>query len=179
LPTFLRRAIIPHEQIHDDLGDMRVIHDAASDAELTASIRDHGIRNPVTLRPHPKIVEEYQLIDGRRRLRCNESAGHNSILAEIYEMTDLEACLDALEKNIQRDDPDPVGLGFWLERIMKEDPTIKTQEDLARIPSISRHFRTLNSQKDRQELSAPRPMRYVKESSTSQALQENPLRLGR
>lgn len=129
---FIRRDLVPHNLIHDDLGDMRVTHDAARDEELTASIKELGIRDPITLRPHPKIDGEYQLIDGRRRRRCNEVAGSLEIPAEIYQMTDIEALLTALAKNIQRDEPDPVGLGFWLEEIKKKDPSIKTQEDLAK-----------------------------------------------
>ena len=132
MPRFLRRDIIPHDLIHNDLGDMRVFHDAVKDEELTESIKALGIRNPITLRPHPSKTGEYQLVDGRRRRRCNEIAGNNSIQAEVHEMTRLEACLIAFTENVQRDDPDSVGLGFWLSQIEKNDQTIKTQEDLAK-----------------------------------------------
>jgi len=149
LVRFLRRDIIPYDLIHNDLGDMRVFHDAVKDEELTASIKELGVRNPITLRLHPTKEGEYQLVDGRRRLRCNEAAGNDSIPAEIHEMTLLEACLIAFTENIQRDEPDSVGLGFWLEQIKKNDLNIKTQEDLAKAvhksqPWISRQLSAYN-----------------------------------
>ena len=149
MTRFLRRDIIQHELIHDDLGDMRVFHDAVKDEELTESIKALGIRNPITLRPHPSKPGEYQLVDGRRRRRCNEAAGNNSIPVEIHEMTQLEACLIAFTENVQRDEPDSVGLGFWLEQIKKNDSSIKTQEDLAKAvhksqPWVSRQISSFN-----------------------------------
>uniref|UniRef100_A0A6M3LYB8 Uncharacterized protein n=1 Tax=viral metagenome TaxID=1070528 RepID=A0A6M3LYB8_9ZZZZ len=64
-------------------------------------------------------------------------------------MTQLEACLIAFTENVQRDEPDSVGLGFWLEQIKKNDPSIKTQEDLAKAvhksqPWVSRQLSSFN-----------------------------------
>lgn len=133
---FLEHTDIPLDQIIDDLGDMRVVRDAMSDEELTASIRAIGVQDPIQVRPHLK-QDKFQLVDGRRRFRSSSDAGKTTIPADIWEMTDLEAYNVALVRNIHRDDPDPVGLGFWLSKIRDTDPGIKTQEDLSKVVNKS------------------------------------------
>lgn len=131
---FLRHEKVPNDRIINDLGDMRSYRDQASDEELIEDIKQNGVHNPILLRPHPSPRYEgmYQLVDGRRRFQCNKDAGNNSIPADIWKMTDLEADRTALSRNIQRENPDPFGLGFWLNRIMEKDPEIKYQKDLAK-----------------------------------------------
>lgn len=136
---FLRRGEIPSDLIIDDLGDMRSYHDQAADDELVEDIKLNGVHDPILLRPHPSKKYEgmFQIIDGRRRFRCNKIAGNYRIPAEIYEMENYEASRMALSRNVQRENPDPVGLGFWLNRIMEEDPEIKKQKDLAKFVNKS------------------------------------------
>jgi len=128
---FLRRIDVSHDNIVDDLGDMRIVHDDMTDDELTESIKDIGVQDPIQIREHPTILMKYQLVDGRRRNRCSIAAGKLSIPAEVWAMTDLEAFHVALARNIHRDEPDAIGLGYWLTKIRDEDPKIKTQTDLA------------------------------------------------
>lgn len=128
---FLKRELVPNDLIKDDLGDMRTYQDEISDEELIEDIKKKGVHDPVLLRPHPNYAGMYQLVDGRRRFRCNKNAGNNTIPADIWEMSDIEADETALSRNIQRDNPDPIGLGFWLSRIMEKDPKIMFQKDLA------------------------------------------------
>jgi hypothetical protein len=52
-------------------------------------------------------------------------------------MSEIEADRTALSRNIQRDNPDPVGLGYWLSRIMEKDPKIVYQKDLAKLVNKS------------------------------------------
>lgn len=56
---------VPHEVVHPDPKQPRV----DADDELKASIAVEGIRQPITVRPHPEILGEYQIIDGERRWR--------------------------------------------------------------------------------------------------------------
>src|SRR4051794_25785154 len=52
--------------------------DEAALAELAASIREHGVLEPVILRPHPErgaVSEAYQLVVGERRVRASGLAG--------------------------------------------------------------------------------------------------------
>lgn len=137
---FLRREEVPNDLIVDDLGNMRSYHDQGSDDELTEDIRLNGVHDPILLRTHPQLDGIYQMIDGRRRDRCNRIAGNNSIPADIYEMNELEALQIALSRNIQRENPDPVGLGYWLTRIRERNDELRTQTDLGEFVNKSQSW---------------------------------------
>jgi ParB family transcriptional regulator, chromosome partitioning protein len=74
--------------------------------ELTASIREIGVLQPVLLRP----VEpgRYQLIAGERRWRAAQRAGLATIPAIIRTTDDLSSVEQALVENLQRDDLSPL-----------------------------------------------------------------------
>ncbi len=75
--------------------------DEESLRELANSIREHGVLQPVLVRP---IGEFYEIIAGERRWRAAEMAGLQLIPALIKEMEDIEAAEVSLVENIQRDD---------------------------------------------------------------------------
>ncbi|PKM78751.1 MAG: chromosome partitioning protein ParB [Firmicutes bacterium HGW-Firmicutes-15] len=75
--------------------------DEESLRELANSIREHGILQPVLVRP---IGEFYEIIAGERRWRAAEMAGLQLIPALVKEMEDVEAAEISLVENIQRDD---------------------------------------------------------------------------
>ncbi|MDD3364826.1 MAG: ParB/RepB/Spo0J family partition protein [Syntrophomonas sp.] len=75
--------------------------DEESLRELANSIREHGILQPVLVRP---IGEFYEIIAGERRWRAAEMAGLQLIPALVKEMEDIEAAEVSLVENIQRDD---------------------------------------------------------------------------
>ena len=70
-------------------------------AELSASIKEHGVLQPVLVR---RKGEGYELIAGERRLRAAEAAGLSEIPAQVKETTDEAAMALALIENIQRED---------------------------------------------------------------------------
>jgi len=69
--------------------------------ELAASIREHGVLQPVLVR---RAKNGYELIAGERRLRAAELAGLKEIPALVKETSDETAVLLALIENIQRED---------------------------------------------------------------------------
>lgn len=75
--------------------------DEESLQELAKSIREHGVLQPVLVRP---IGEFYEIIAGERRWRAAEIAGLQLIPALVKEMEDVEAAEVSLVENIQRDD---------------------------------------------------------------------------
>jgi len=75
-------------------------------AQLVASVKEHGILEPVLVRPLGK--ETYELIAGERRLRAAEEIGLTEIPVVCKEFSDLEALQVALMENLQRDDLNPV-----------------------------------------------------------------------
>ncbi len=95
--------------------------------ELTSSIREIGLIQPITLR---KIAEEkYQIIAGERRFRAALKAGFDSIPAYIREAKDDGMLEMALVENIQREDLDSIEIALSYQRLMEECEL--TQENLS------------------------------------------------
>jgi len=69
--------------------------------ELASSIREHGVLQPVLVRP---LGEFYEIIAGERRWRAAEIAGLHTIPALVKEMPDIEAAEISLVENLQRED---------------------------------------------------------------------------
>ncbi|MDR2425421.1 MAG: ParB/RepB/Spo0J family partition protein [Prevotellaceae bacterium] len=86
--------------------------------ELAASIKIHGIIQPLTLR---KIDDsEYQIISGERRFRAATIAGLQTVPAYVRTASDTETLEMALIENIQREDLDAMEIAFTYERLMNE-----------------------------------------------------------
>lgn len=73
--------------------------------ELAASIRQHGVLQPVVVR---REGERYQLVVGERRLRASRLAGRTTIPAVIREISDEDTLKFALLENLQREDLSPL-----------------------------------------------------------------------
>ena len=73
--------------------------------ELSASIRRHGVLQPIVVR---RDRERYQLVIGERRFRASKLAGKTTIPAIVREVADDESLKYALMENLQREDLNPV-----------------------------------------------------------------------
>lgn len=69
--------------------------------ELAGSIREHGVLQPVLVRP---VGKYYEIVAGERRWRAAEMAGLATIPALVKEMADIEAAEISLVENLQRED---------------------------------------------------------------------------
>lgn len=87
-------------------------------AELTASIKESGVIQPIIVRRKGDGV--YELIAGERRWRASKAAGLTVIPAVIKNSTDQEALLLALVENLQREDLNPMETARAYSRMMKE-----------------------------------------------------------
>jgi ParB family chromosome partitioning protein len=76
--------------------------------ELAASIRLHGVLQPILVTPSPLRPGEFILLAGERRLRASELAERATIPARVLSTTESEQLEVALIENIQREDLDPV-----------------------------------------------------------------------
>ena len=86
--------------------------------ELSESIRQHGIIQPITVR---KLgYERYQLISGERRFRASQMAGLTEVPAYIRIADDQEMLEMALVENIQREDLDPIEVALSYKRLIDE-----------------------------------------------------------
>ena len=95
-------------------------------SELAESIRQHGVLQPITVRP---LGEKFEIIMGERRFRACEKLGLKKIPAMIVEMNDRESMEVALIENLQRQNLTPIEEALSYKRIL--DAGYVTQEQLA------------------------------------------------
>ena len=109
---------IPVDRIDSNPNQPRQHFDEDALADLAASIREHGVLQPVLVRPY--VDGQYQIVAGERRWRASKMAG----LAEIpviIEDLDEEAALEiAIIENLQREDITPLEEADMFERMTRE-----------------------------------------------------------
>lgn len=103
-------------------------------AELADSIAQHGIIQPLLVRPMPD--GSYQLVAGERRWRAARKAGLTEVPVVIRELSDSETMELALIENLQREDLNPIEEAEGLKLLM--DTYGLTQEEAAARVGCSR-----------------------------------------
>jgi ParB family chromosome partitioning protein len=98
----------------------RQIFSEAELEDLANSISEHGILQPVLVRPHLDNTGGYQLIAGERRWRAAQRAGFSQIPAIIREVDDKSALELAIIENVQRHDISAVESAHAYRRLSKE-----------------------------------------------------------
>ena len=86
--------------------------------ELAASIREHGVLQPILVRPIGPNT--YQLIAGERRWRASKQAGLQTIPALIEEIDDDTALEISIIENLQREDISPLDEAAMYDRMVTE-----------------------------------------------------------
>ncbi len=119
--------------------------DEAALADLAASIGQHGVLQPLLVRPLPG--GGYQLVAGERRWRASRMAGLTEVPVVVREMTDREASELALIENLQRQDLNPIEEALGYRTLMEQYGM--TQEEAARAvnksrPAVANALRLLN-----------------------------------
>ncbi len=96
--------------------------------ELAASIRQHGILQPLSVR---RVDNGYELIAGERRLRAAQLAGLTDVPCIVMSMDDQESSMAAIIENLQRQDLDFIEEAQGIARLM--DLHCMSQEQVARL----------------------------------------------
>ena len=96
----------------------RLAFDPTSLEELAASIREHGVLQPILVRPLD--AGEYQLIAGERRWRASKIAGLETIPALVEEIDDDTAMEISIIENLQREDLSPLDEAAMYDRMVRE-----------------------------------------------------------
>jgi ParB family chromosome partitioning protein len=86
-------------------------------ADLAASIREHGVLQPVLV---TETLEGYQLIAGERRVRAARLAGLERIPALVRQLADRDQLEVALVENVQRADLDPIDEALAYRQLIDE-----------------------------------------------------------
>ena len=132
----------------------RLYFDPAQLEELSNSIREYGVLQPVIVR---LVDGKYQLVSGERRFRASMLAGKESIPALIRQLSDREVAEMALIENLQREDLNYFEEAEGYARLIQEFQI--TQEEAAKKmgksqPTIANKLRLLQiSQRVRKEIS--------------------------
>lgn len=86
--------------------------------ELAQSIKNHGVMQPIVVRP--LSGGRYEIIAGERRWRASQQAGLEKVPALVREVPDEAAIAMALIENIQREDLNPIEEAVALQRLQQE-----------------------------------------------------------
>ena len=119
---------LPLREIEPDPGQPRKTFDDETLAELSASIAEHGLLQPIAVRPKPS--GGYLIVAGERRWRASRMAGLTEGPVIVKDVTDEQAMELALVENLQREDLDPVEEAAGIRELMTRCDL--TQEQAAR-----------------------------------------------
>ena len=122
-----RVIFVPARSIQPNPAQPRRVFDEAALQELTESIRQHGILQPLSVR---RVGVGYELIAGERRLRAAMRAGLTEIPCIVMSMDQKESGVVALVENLQRQDLDFVEEAQGISRLL--ELTGMSQEQAAR-----------------------------------------------
>lgn len=118
---------LPINEIIPNRDQPRKTFDEAALEELAQSIKQHGVLQPLLVRPIPS--GGYQLVAGERRWRACRIAGLNKVPVVIKELTDTETMEIAIIENLQREDLNPIEEAEGLQALI--DKCGYTQEEVA------------------------------------------------
>ena len=107
---------LPVWEIHPNPNQPRTVFSVKGLEELSASIQEHGILQPLTVR---RLEDRsYELISGERRLRAAKLARLETVPCILLKADDMESSLLALIENLQRRDLDFVDEALALEQLI-------------------------------------------------------------
>ncbi len=124
---------LPIAQIKPNKGQPRKSFKEEDLSELTDSIRQNGVLQPLLVR---KKGNEYEIVAGERRYQAAKAAGLDEVPVIIREVSDEDVFKLALIENLQRSDLTPLEEARGYRQLIKDKGL--TQEELAHILSKSR-----------------------------------------
>ena len=110
--------VLPVERIEANPQNPRIAFNEETLEELASSIREHGVLQPVLVRPLDD--GRFQLIAGERRWRASKLAGQPTIPALVEDIDDDTALEIALIENLQREDISPLDEAAMYDRMIRD-----------------------------------------------------------
>lgn len=120
--------LVPLNEIKNDNNQPRKAFDSDKIAELTESIKTHGIIQPLILRKSEDGL--YIIVAGERRWRAAKLAGLKEVPAIIMDLSEKDVLEISLIENIQRQDLNPIEEALAYKKLLVEFKL--TQEDLSK-----------------------------------------------
>jgi ParB family transcriptional regulator, chromosome partitioning protein len=109
---------LPLDRIEPNPEQPRVTFVQETIDELAASIREHGVLQPILVRPHGQ--SRFQIVAGERRWRASRLAGVETIPALVEDIDDDTALEIAIIENLQREDLSPLDEAAMYDRMIRE-----------------------------------------------------------
>lgn len=126
-------SILPIEEVHPNKGQPRKTFKTEELAELTDSVRQHGVLQPLLVR---KKGTGYEIVAGERRYQAAKAAGLTEVPVIVRDISDEDVFELALIENLQRSDLTPLEEARGYRQLLDEKGL--TQEELAKVLSKSR-----------------------------------------
>lgn len=123
---------VPIEDIIPNRFQPRLNFDESALSELAASIKEHGIIQPLVLR---RLGDKYEIVAGERRYKASKMAGLTSVPAIISTLDDKKSAEVAIVENIQRKDLTSIEEAKSYKALL--DKGYLTQEELAKKMGLS------------------------------------------
>ncbi|KLK93842.1 chromosome partitioning protein ParB [Microvirga vignae] len=127
---------VPVEFLIPNPRNPRKVFEDAELQELTQSIKDRGIIQPIVVRPVPNRNDSYEIVAGERRWRASQKAGLHEVPVVVVNIDDKTSLEYAILENVQRADLNPIEEAEGYARLMAEFSY--TQENLSKIIGKSR-----------------------------------------
>ncbi|MGC8634132.1 MAG: ParB/RepB/Spo0J family partition protein [Candidatus Limnocylindrales bacterium] len=115
LPATVRQLSVDHIDPNPEQPRLALDRDALN--ELAASVKEHGVLQPILVRPLP--AGRYQLVAGERRWRAAQLAALETIPALVQEINDATALEIAIIENLQREDLSPLDEAAMYQRMTR------------------------------------------------------------
>jgi ParB family chromosome partitioning protein len=126
---------VPIESLRPNPRNPRQLYSEVELDELTASIRERGIIQPILARTLRDPADHYEIIAGERRWRAAQRAGVHEVPIVLLEVSDREALELAIIENVQRTDLNPLEEAAGYQALEQFG---HGQDDIARIVGKSR-----------------------------------------
>jgi len=127
---------LPIDQVYPNPDQPRRTFDEEALSDLTASIAEKGIIQPLIVRVRETSNGKYEIVAGERRWRAAQRANLHEVPAIIREFSDLEVLEVAIIENIQRSDLNAIDEAAGYKQLMEKFG--RTQEDMGKALGKSR-----------------------------------------
>lgn len=128
--------MMPLERLRRNPDQPRKRFDDKELQELTDSLRQIGLIQPILVRPIPGVADTYQIVAGERRWRAAQRAELREVPVVIRELNDQEVLEISIIENVQRADLNAIEEARGYKALMEQFG--HTQEDIAKVIGKSR-----------------------------------------
>ena len=98
----------------------RTIFDEEKLAELSLSIKENGVIQPIAVRPNKYEPGKYEIVAGERRWLAAQKAGLNEVPVVVLDIDDQKSLEIAIVENVQRQDLNAIEEAKGYQRLIKE-----------------------------------------------------------